>query len=116
MKKGQTWSLEAFAAVMVFLTAIVIFYTLVLAQTNTNQLGKESEHIMETLSTKPMFLDNKLDEYEKDMLKNMNCTELKKFLGTSNNVAIYFKNKDGNIIRLDADTNTFGCEGLSFES
>lgn len=116
MKKGQTWSIEVFAAVMVFLTATVIFYMVILADSkSSSELSKESEVVMNTLSNSELFLDNKLDQYEANDLAGKDCEEMKEFLGTDKNVAIYFKDKDGNLVQLTEDS-SYGCEGLEFES
>jgi hypothetical protein len=113
-KRGQSWSIEAYVAIAVFLIAIIFFYGLTTVSTFKVNVEIEVEELSQKLNNKDMFLDGELNDAELNILIGLNCTELKEFLHTNLDVCIYIKGTDGNL--LNNGTNVIhgiGCPGIN---
>ncbi len=113
-RKSQTWSLEAFVAVMIFMLALVLFYSLTSTGDTSTELQKEAEVLTKSVGAQAYFEDGILDNEDVEVLKELNCDQLKELFQTKKNLCIYMTDESGTLITYGQDKPlTFGCEGLS---
>lgn len=114
LKKAQTWSLEAFVAVMIFMLALVLFYSLTSTGDNTDSLQKDAELLTKSVGAQAYFEDGILDDDDVEILKELNCDQLKELFQTKKDLCIYMTDESGTLVTYGQDKPlTFGCEGLS---
>jgi hypothetical protein len=114
MKSAQTWSLETFIAIGVFVIAVIVFFVIVFVPRETANSSKEAESVERRVLAHDFFADGVITDDELANLSSMNCTQLKKVFGSSKSFCIYIKDEQGNLINV---TNTsslgIGCAGLN---
>ncbi|MBI5392671.1 hypothetical protein HZA96_02270 [Candidatus Woesearchaeota archaeon] len=115
-KKAQTWSLEVFMAMMIFLIATVMFYAVIFTAPKHKELTKEAELITKSIDTNELFEDGMLTQEEAEKLSGKTCNELKQMVNTNKKICIYFKDQSGNIVPLSAEYNVIGCDGITVGS
>ena len=111
-KKAQTWSLEVFMAIMVFLIATVMFYSIIYTTPNNKELSKEAGLITKSISSNELFEDGLLTEDEAQTLAEKNCEELKQYFNTNKKICVYIKNQKGEIVPLSPEVKVAGCPGI----
>ena len=113
-KRGQSWSIEAYVAIGIFLIAIIFFYGLTTVSTFDVDVEIKVEELSQKLNNKDIFFDGQLDQEELNTLVGLNCTELKQFLKTNIDVCIYIKGSDGNLINNGTNViHGIGCPGIN---
>jgi hypothetical protein len=113
-KRGQTWSLETYLAIAVFLIAIIFFYGLTTTKGYESNLEVEIEAISKALMGSAELRDGQLSASELEGLLGYNCEELKKRFGTNKEICIYIKDSEGNLIVNGTDTVFgIGCPGIN---
>lgn len=112
-KRGQTWSMEAFGAIMIFMVALVVFYALTSSNTSTEDLEKEAEIITKSVGAQEYFSDGIINEDEIAELQQMDCDQLKKLFQTNKELCVYMANEDGSLVNYNQPKPlAFGCPGL----
>ena len=113
-KRGQTWSIETYVAIAVFLIAIIFFYGITTAKTYRTNIDVEVEKVGRSLMNSEELRDSQISETELQMLLNMTCDDLKSRYGTNREICIYFKDSDGNLITNGTHTVFgIGCPGIN---
>lgn len=117
-RRAQTWSMEAYIAVSVFLLAMIFFYALVGLKSADHSVQEASEQAASALSGTEQFEDNELDESEITTLIGMDCDDIKELVGVKDpdkKVCMFLTDSDGNFIDFDPDTGktTIGCGELN---
>ncbi len=119
-RQGQTWSVDALLAVLVFVLAIFVFVYFLLFSSNTNvieQLQSESELLSLRLSSNTpnssdsfaFIINNRVDKERVVELAGRASTSsdyenLRAELGIRNDFCIYFEDKDGNLVSVSGET------------
>ncbi len=111
-RKAQTWSIEVFMAIMVFLIATVMFYAIIYTTPKTKELNKEAELITKSVDSDAIFQDGILTQDEAQALTGKSCNDLKIEFNTNKKICVYFKNQQGEIVPLSGDMPVVGCEGI----
>src|SRR3989338_1808089 len=114
--KAQTWSLEVFMAMMIFLIAIVMFYAVIFTTPKHKELTSVAELITKSIDTNELFEDGMLTQEEAEQLSGKTCNELKQMVNTNKKICIYFKDQGGNIVPLSAEYKVIGCDGITIGS
>ncbi len=113
-KRGQSWSIETYIAIAIFLIAIIFFYGLITTKNYNSNIGVEVEKISKEFMAGKELQDGQLSEQELQSLLNMSCDDLKKRFGTNKEICIYFKDTDGNLITNGTHTVFgIGCPGIN---
>jgi len=113
-KRGQTWSLETYLAIAVFLIALIFFYGLITVSKMQENIGIEVEEIGRALISGKEMRDGKLTNEELGTLINMNCTELKTLFNTNKDICIYLLDSSGNLITNGSHViHGIGCPGIN---
>jgi hypothetical protein len=106
-KRGQSWSIETYLAIAIFLTALIFFYSLTTVDRFSSNVAVEVERVGKALITGDELKDGKLTENELAYLVNMSCDDIKTMFHTNNEICIYFKDPEGNLI-TNASGTVFG--------
>lgn len=120
MKKyrmSQIWSLEVFGAVLIFLFAFVLFYSLVLISPQQDVLEKEAEIIARLAESNPIFEDGIVSFDEVENMTVLDCAGVKEMFSTTKDICVYFRRKDGSLAILKNEhginkIRSLGCPGL----
>jgi len=113
-KKGQTWSLETYVAIGIFLIAIIFFYGLLTTKGYESNIEVEVEKISKALMGGDELKDGQISEEELQNLMNMDCDDLKTRFGTDKEICIYFKDSEGHLLTNGTHTVFgIGCPGVN---
>ncbi len=114
IKKGQTWSIDAIFAAVVFLIVIVfaiVLLTDLFEAGTTKELNEESQRILQKLSSgigPQLIRGSEVNMENVEQLLNMTYDELKELLGVKYDFCIFFEDQDGNIILINESFVGFG--------
>jgi hypothetical protein len=119
MKKGQTWSIEAYIAVSVMLLALIMFYAMIGIQSTDDSVQSNAEAAAAAMGGLESLEDGELDNTELLSLESAysglnGCEQLKQDLGlsgTDKKVCIYLTDESGAIQNFVLEK-AIGCEGL----
>jgi uncharacterized protein (UPF0333 family) len=113
-KRGQTWSLETYLAIGIFLIAIIFFYSLSTIGNFRSNVTAEVEEIGEQLINSEQLGDGQLTNEELLYFVNLNCTALKQLFNTNQEICIYLKDSEGNLIENASHViHGIGCPGVN---
>ena len=106
MKQGQTWSIDAVVAVVIFiLAAMLMFYLLGPAGNDRSaaRLASEAEKLPGVLSASSnlsvIFVHgSKVDVTKLGEIINLTYSHLKSLLGMESDFCIYFEDEKGNLV------------------
>ena len=118
MKKGQTWSIEAYIAVSVMLLALIMFYAMIGIQSTDDSVQSNAEAAAAAMGGLEALEDGELDSFEMDTLEMLSCDDLKAMLGlsgTDKQVCIYLTDDSGAIQNFPTQTSV-GCPGIEIAS
>jgi hypothetical protein len=118
MKKGQTWSIEAYIAVSVMLLALIMFYAMIGIQSTDNSVQSSAEAAAAAMGGLDALEDGELDNVELMALESMDCDDLKSALGlsgTDKQVCIYLTDDSGAIQDFPTQTSV-GCPSIEIAS
>lgn len=113
-KRGQTWSIETYLAIGVFLIAIIFFYSLTTMNNISSNVEVEVEEIAHSLMGSTELRDGILTQDELNHFINMSCSDLQHAFDTNKYLCIYIKDQDGYLI--NNGTNAiygFGCPDIN---
>jgi len=113
-KRGQTWSIETYLAIGIFLIAIIFFYSLTTMNTVKSNVEVEVEEIGRSLMGSIELRDGILTQDELNHFINMSCSDLQHEFDTNKYMCIYIKDQDGFLI--NNGTNAiygFGCPDIN---
>jgi len=104
LKKKQDISLEMLFAVISSIALLFMATALIMPRDEPQKLSAFLADVVN---------DGSLSSQEYRLLKDLSCDDIKMMLGTSKDVCIYFKDKDGNIVDLTGEGKFgIGCSGL----
>ncbi len=114
-KKAQSWSLESYVAIGIFLFAIIFFYALITLKAPSETLKDEAKSAANNLLAEEIFKDNVISYSEAQQIANWSCSDLKSMLKTDKDVCIYFTDNEGNLIPIKTDPVVYsiGCSGVN---
>lgn len=113
-KRGQTWSLETYLAIGIFLIAFIFFYSLTTLNTARTNIGVEVEEIGRKIMSTPQLEDGTLTNEELMELFNMDCDQLKDMFDTNREICIYIQDSEGNLISNGSHIlHGIGCPGIN---
>jgi hypothetical protein len=113
-KRGQTWSLETYLAIAIFLTALIFFYSLTTVERFSSNVAVEVERVGKSLITSEQLKDGQLSQGELAYFVNMSCDDLKVLFHTNNELCIYFKDAQGNLItNASRIVYGIGCDSIN---
>ena len=113
-KRGQTWSIETYIAIAIFLISLIFFYGLTTINRYKSNISLEVDEISRELLQKDIIKDGELSLDDLSYLQGINCTELKDYLNTNKNLCFYFKDSEGNLIdNGTAIIHGFGCPEIN---
>lgn len=112
-KKGQSWSLETYLAISMFLIAIIFFYGLITTEETSTTVDIEVERVGRLMMNSEWLADGQITEDELEAMLGMNCTTLKQKFGTNKEICLYMKDSQGKIFE-NGTHHIFGigCEGI----
>jgi hypothetical protein len=116
-KKSQAMSTEVYIAITVFLSAIVLFYSLFVYMDVDNVSKREFELTIEKIKTNQILGQEMMTYYDEEYLFLKNCNELKDYFQIRNDFCIFFVNSDNKIISVGNLTHFkygIGCDGVVF--
>ncbi|MEM4267384.1 MAG: hypothetical protein QXK37_00980 [Candidatus Woesearchaeota archaeon] len=114
MKRGQTWSIETYVAIGIFLIALIFFYSILNLKHNIGEQERETESIANRVFSHDFLADGVLTEEEVEQLKTYDCEKLKQVFDTNKKICIYFKDENGNIINLTSTEKIgIGCPDIN---
>ncbi len=113
-KRGQTWSLETYLAIAVFLIAVIFFYGLTTVSNYKTNINVEVEEVGRALMKGDQLKDGVLSDTELDYLISLNCTGLKQLFNVDQDICIYLKDSNGNLFtRGNKTIYGIGCPGFN---
>ncbi len=113
-KRGQTWSIETYLAIGVFLIALVFFYSLTLNRGTDSNVQVEVEELARTLMSNSLLKDGVLSQQDLNYLYSMNCSEWRQLLKTTKNICIYLQDGEGNLLVNSSQViHGFGCPSIN---
>lgn len=104
--KAQQWSVDISLGIIVFLTAFLIFYTMLNINQNTKvrDLKAEASNVVTQLGSEESSLsivkDNQISTEKLNELKDIKYDELKRMLRTEGDFCIYLEDEKGNLILI----------------
>jgi len=114
VKRGQTWSLETYMAVGVFLIGLIFFYSLMTMSRTESNVGVTVEEIGRQVIKSDQMVDGKLTSDELGYLINLNCSALKTMFNTNKDICIYLVDAQGNLIENGSHViHGIGCPGIN---
>lgn len=117
-RQGQTWALEMYVAVSVFLIALIAFYALIAVKSPQHTVKKEAERIAASLSDIEYFDDGELSTNDVVALEALTCDDLRTMFGITDpdtKVCIYLKDQNGAFVDF-VTKKTIGCQGFQVAS
>ncbi len=114
VKRGQTWSLETYLAIAIFLIAIIFFYGLTTVSNYRTNIRVEVEEVGRALMSGDQLKDGVLTDTELDYLISLKCDGLKQLFNVDKDICIYLKDSDGNLFTRGNETiYGLGCPGFN---
>ena len=106
MKKGQTWSIDAVVAVVIFILAAMLMYYLLGPASNDRRAARlESEAgtlpgiLSASGNLSVIFVQGtKVDENRLGEMIKLTYSNLKSLLGVESDFCVYFEDEKGNIV------------------
>jgi hypothetical protein len=114
-KRGQSWSIETYLSIAIFLIAVVFFWGLTLVSKLDTKVDVEIEQIGRSLISTSQLSDGKITPDDLAYFLNLNCTALKQLYRTNTDLCIYFVDGDNNLIILENESTVFGVGCPSIE-
>ena len=114
-RKAQTWSIEAYIAVSIFLMAMIVFYAMIGLKASEKTVQKEAEKIAASLPTVTQFENGEIDASEAVALESLNCDDMKQLLSVGDEnkkVCLYMKDENGNLVDFSTKK-TVGCGAMN---
>jgi hypothetical protein len=118
-KKSQAMSTETYIAIVVFLSAIVLFYSLFIYSNVDNVSNKEFIFTIEKVKNDEKFNKGFLTNFDESWLISQNCTELKNYFKVKNDFCIFIVDLNDSIQTISNMTHFkygIGCEGAYFNN
>jgi len=114
-KRGQTWSIETYLAIGVFLTTIIFFYSLITNEWDTGEnIDLEVQRIAEQLITGPELGDGIMSSPDLEHFVDLNCSQLQELFNTNREICIYLQDQNGNLIENGTHViHGIGCPGIN---
>ena len=117
--KAQTWSVDIILAVIVFMGAFFIFYTLLYGNSSTKagNLNEEASIVIKQVSSGDSSLrilnKNEINITKINELKNLSYDELKQRLRVEGDFCIYVEDENGNIVLLNNSYKGIGSSSIN---
>ena len=117
--KAQTWSVDIILAVIVFMGAFFIFYTLLYGNSSTkaSNLNEEASIVIKQVSSGDSSLrilnKNEINITKINELKNLSYDELKQRLRVEGDFCIYVEDENGNIVLLNNSYKGIGSSSIN---
>ena len=119
MKKSQAWSIDIMLAIVIFITTIVLFFVFLnpAQESSVDELQNEASIVLKELETDDPdlgIIDGTIvNETKLQELLGKDYQDIKKKLRIKNDFCIYFEDKNGNIIYIDATHTGVGSDTIT---
>ena len=106
-KKSQSWSIDIIVAVVVFMGAFFLFYTILNSNPNTkaSSLKQDASSVIKQIAAEDSSLrvidNNEVNESKLNELKNLSYDELKRQFRVEGDFCIYMEDDKGNIVLIN---------------
>ena len=106
-KKSQSWSIDIIVAVVVFMGAFFLFYTILNSNPNTkaSSLKQDASSVIKQIAAEDSSLrvidNNEVNESRLNELKNLSYDELKRQFRVEGDFCIYMEDDKGNIVLIN---------------
>jgi hypothetical protein len=107
-KRGQSWSIETYLSIAIFLIALVFFYGLTLVNRMNTTVDIEIEQIGRSMISGEQLRDGRITPDELAYFLNLNCSSLKQIYKTDTDICIYFVDNKKDLIILENGSTIFG--------
>jgi hypothetical protein len=107
-KRGQTWSLETYLSIGIFLIAIIMFYGLTVVGKSSTNINIEVEEIGRAILNSEELHDMKITPDELNYLISLSCDDLKTLYQTPKDLCIYLVDSNNNLLVLQDNRTVYG--------
>jgi hypothetical protein len=110
MKKSQAWSVDVMLAVIIFISAIFLFYSLLDTKQNTkaDELKDDAELVMDRMNVTE-------DVVQVDQILDEEYPDLKAKVKVENEFCVYLEDEEGNLIKLNEDKVGVGSDTITID-
>ena len=105
-KKSQSWSIDFVLAIFIFVSALIIFYSILNSGSNEKAelLQKDAYLVIRETSNEnlPLTIVEKdtVNETKLDALVQKDYNEIRREIGVQNDFCIHFEDENGNVIPI----------------
>lgn len=117
--KAQSWSIDISLAVIIFIGAFFVIYTLLNANPNAtlSNLKKDAANLIKQIAEEEAPIrvidNNEVNESRLHELKNLSYDELKRMLRTEGDFCLYFEDEKGNIVLINNSYKGIGSPSIN---
>jgi hypothetical protein len=107
-KRAQSWSIETYLAIAIFMVALIFFYSLTMLSGNNQTINIQVAEIGRALLASDQLKDGKITPDDLAYFLAQSCDSLRTMYKTNNDLCIYFVDNDQNLLMLDNGSTVYG--------